>query len=350
MSIQKTKSGTWLVRWREKDRHLSATFKRKDDAKAFESKKLAKKTELRMFPGLLEDLLFEDFSELWLKRHSLTKKSLKMHQIDISTIDRYFKPLWAGRKLSTIETGEIEQLQSDLIRERAPKTVNNIVGILHKMLSDAVRWKYINSSPCAGVAPLELPPPQSRAWTKQEARRFLDWAQKNDSRIYYVVMFILNTGLRRAELQALTLGDLDFENRIIRVNKSFDYTRRKVQPFTKHRKHRFVPLNDEIVRLVEPIRGWPASTPAVYFPITIEHFSLRYLKRACSKAGVPVLKLHELRHTFASILSEKCGDQYMVQKVLGHADLRTTERYTHLDFHRLRHVTDHLYDRGPREG
>ncbi len=161
-----------------------------------------------------------------------------------------------------------------------------------------------------------------------------------DKRDAAMLELFYGSGLRLAELAALNVGDLDLDDAMVTV-------------LGKGNKERRVPLGSHSIRAV---RAWLATRPGVdsEAPLftgrgesRISHRTVQNrVKAAATKSlGSDALHPHMLRHSFASHLLESSGDLRAVQELLGHANLTTTQIYTHLDFQHLAQVYDKAHPR-----
>jgi integrase/recombinase XerC len=151
------------------------------------------------------------------------------------------------------------------------------------------------------------------------------------------------SGLRLAELVALNVRDLDLDDGFVRVTG-------------KGRKVRQVPLGSFCIRaLRDYLRQRPTATPTT--PVFTARGAARISRRTVQQRlkllsqrqlGNNALHPHMLRHSFASHLLESSGDLRAVQELLGHADISTTQVYTHLDFQHLAKVYDASHPRAKR--
>ena len=148
------------------------------------------------------------------------------------------------------------------------------------------------------------------------------------------------SGLRLAELVGLDIGDIDLGDASVTV-------------LGKGSRERKLPLGSHCIAALERwLEAHPAPEPdAALFtgrganrisPRTVQH---RLKKHAAQQLGSDALHPHMLRHSFASHLLESSGDLRAVQELLGHADLSTTQIYTHLDFQHLAKVYDSAHPR-----
>ena len=151
---------------------------------------------------------------------------------------------------------------------------------------------------------------------------------------------LYSSGLRLAEVQGLSLGDLDLKAGLVSV-------------LGKGSKRRIVPVG---ANAREALRHWLAlrfggGEPAVFVTRSGRRLGARAIqervRRFARRRGIE-LHPHMLRHSFASHLLESSGDLRAVQELLGHADIGTTQIYTHLDFQHLADVYDAAHPRARR--
>ena len=151
-----------------------------------------------------------------------------------------------------------------------------------------------------------------------------------------------SSGLRVSELVGLNHGDVDFSDRTVRVTG-------------KGAKTRVLPVGD---KAISALRAWQqvrpqlpsGSEPAIFTSRRGKRLGVRAVQQRVKdwarRRGIPGdLHPHTLRHSFASHLLESSGDLRAVQELLGHADISTTQIYTHLDFQHLAQVYDQAHPR-----
>ena len=153
---------------------------------------------------------------------------------------------------------------------------------------------------------------------------------------------LYSSGLRLAELVALNEGDVDFTERVVRVTG-------------KGAKTRLLPVGAKAIAALQAwmqvrTRQLQGSETAIFTGRGGKRLSARSVQQRVKdwarRQGIPGdLHPHTLRHSFASHLLESSGDLRAVQELLGHADISTTQIYTHLDFQHLAQVYDSAHPR-----
>lgn len=153
-----------------------------------------------------------------------------------------------------------------------------------------------------------------------EKNNFIDW------RTWTVINWVLATGNRASTVCSITIGDIDFKNNEITL------------PHTKNKKAQIIPLSATLARVIkEYIRTWRYDcTPEDYlFPNTAnEQLTADALSQAfakyCKKRGSSHTNIHGLRHSFALNWIRNGGNQFKLQRILGHSSLEMTKRYVAL--------------------
>lgn len=153
---------------------------------------------------------------------------------------------------------------------------------------------------------------------------------------YAIVATALLTGMRRSELFNLEWSDIDFRNRAITVNNKEDW-------HTKNYEPRTIPMNDFLYGILIKLPHHISSSYVFFKPdgSRFRDIGARF-KRVLKRAGLPDIRFHDLRHTFASHLVMAGVDLPTVQKLLGHRDIKTTMRYAHLASDHLRSAVERL--------
>lgn len=339
MSIHKTGSGTFRVRWRSPQGKLcSKSFPRKSEAEVFEAK--LKTGEESRNPRTEVEISFRDFSVLWMETYAKAHKTASSAQQDEAVIRLYFEPRWGGGDIADIRRIDVISLQAELTGKRSPKTINNVVGLLKKMLADAKDWELIKANPCDGVKPIKAQRRTFDFWSAAEARRFFSFCSSRHPRLCEVIELAFHTGMRRGEIAGLKRDCLDFDRRMITVKRSFDCHTRELNEYTKGKKARQIPMNPVAYRLLKK-HQLLAPDQLIYGP-SIESMILKNFANVCKEAKVRKIRFHDLRHTFASHMAMEGVELFDLAQVMGHSTVGMTERYSHFSPERLRGMTDVL--------
>lgn len=162
-----------------------------------------------------------------------------------------------------------------------------------------------------------------------------------------ILELLYSSGLRLAEIQGLTIKDIDFSRQLLRITGKGNKTR--IVPFGSKAKESLI----EWLKIYQIWCGSFQANATVFISQSGHALSPRQIEKRvkfqASRAGVNVdLHPHLLRHCFASHMLSNSGDLRAVQEMLGHSSLSTTQIYTQLDFERLAQVYDQTHPRASK--
>jgi site-specific recombinase XerD len=273
-----------------------------------------------------------------------------------STVEAYRRDLaafftWAER-LGTSSPGEVQRttvrryLAYLATRGFARRTIARRASALRRYFGWARRVGAVTNDPTAGLSaprgearlPRVLHPDELRSLLDEPASAGPDGAR--DLRDTALLELLYGSGLRVAEASALDVDDLEL-------------TQGRVRVWGKGGKQRVVPLSEPAA---DALRRWLAdgrrelateASPgaALFLNLRGRRMTPRDARRVLDRRAVAPTHPHALRHTFATHLLDGGADLRVVQELLGHADLATTQRYTHVSKERLRSVFDATHPR-----
>lgn len=149
----------------------------------------------------------------------------------------------------------------------------------------------------------------------------------------YFILLVAKTGMRFSKALALTPRDFDFSRQTVSITKTWDYKGKGgFQPTKNKSSERKIQIDwQTVVQFSELLRKLPPDQP-VFAETTVYNSTVNdILKRHCQKAGIPVISIHGLRHTHASILLFAEVSIASVARRLGHASMTTTQKtYLHI--------------------
>jgi integrase len=236
-------------------------------------------------------------------------------------------------RIGTLFMDEVtaEHLQQMLVSMKdtgyAPGTCARPIIIARYMFSLARKWKVpgVQENPASGF-PLPRDVQRNRFLNKDEIKRLLQAIEQDENQgAAKAILLLLLTGARRNEITHAKWEHLDLESGRLLV------------PQSKSGKPRVIVLNKEackVVQSIERVEGNPYIFPSSITgrPSPSLHFPWDRIRK---KAGLSDVRLHDLRHTFASLLINLDYQLYEVQELLGHSNPRTTQRYAHFQSDKL---------------
>jgi integrase len=265
------------------------------------------------------------FGEFFYERFlPFVKARKRSWQTDEVLARNHLLPAFEPFRLNRIMRGDVLAFQDAAhAKGYAPGTCNRMLVLLKFMYNCAIRWEILPSTgnPCVGVDPLDDNGARERYLSAPEVQRLFEELDNNRNvQVAQVVRLLLYTGARKREVLDARWEHVDFDRRLLTV------------PLSKSGKPRYIPLSDAAVELLQ---GLPRvdDIPWVFFnpktrkpPVSIFYAwdSIR------AKVGLKEVRLHDLRHSFASFLVNSGRSLYEVQRLLGHHDPKMTMRYAHL--------------------
>lgn len=268
------------------------------------------------------DLLFRDFAfNVYLPFVRPRKRSWRT---DESLIRNHLIPALGSRQLADVEVLDIFALQSDLLR-RGYKvgSINRITVLLKYMINSARRWRLIERElDWAADAP-EMRDAQARErfLDQAQAKRLISTCMQDSQRTACnLILALLFTGARKSELLFAKWCQVDFQSKTLQI------------PLSKSGKTRYIYLSEESIQVLSRQRSdsgnvYIFSEPDHTRPISTLTKVWQRIREQC---GFEDFRLHDLRHSFASFAIANGVSIYEVQKLLGHADTKTTMKYAHL--------------------
>ncbi len=254
-------------------------------------------------------------------------------------------------RLQKLRPADIQGFYGRLLeRGLSPATVRLIRGVLHKALSQAVDWGLLAVNPADRTRAPRVPRKEFRALSPDEARRLLEAARTVCPAYYPLLATLLATGMRIGEAVGLRWEDVDPEAGVIRVVRTLKYVGgRWVEGEPKSAAgKRQIPVPAELAGLLKEQRravlearlkaggAWCQEFGELVFP-TARGRPVRPadvwkgLRRACKAAGLPLIRVHDLRHTHATMLLLAGEHPRVVQERLGHSQISMTlEIYSHV--------------------
>lgn len=267
-------------------------------------------------------------------------------------------PRIGGVRLQLLDAGVLNKLYSDLLengrRDGKPgglsaRTVRYIHTIVGRALREAVAWGRISRNPADAAQPPSASrarPPEMRTWDGPTLARFLELVR--DDRHYPAWLFLATTGCRRGEALGLRWSDVDLDDGRAVFRQTITAIAHKIEitSTTKTGKARPIELDEATVAALRSVRARQAEERlllgADYHdhdlvfaradgdPVHPEYFSMAFDRRV-ARYKLPRIRLHDLRHTWATLALSAGVDVKIVSERLGHASAKITwDIYQHV--------------------
>ncbi len=238
-------------------------------------------------------------------------------------------PVLGTKRLNEITDADVQELKVKLAGHK-PKTVNNVLATLSKLLRVAKRLGIIDAVPVESFELLKAPPATVPFYTFEEYAALVAAAKRLDQRILAAVLLGGDAGLRAGEVVALDQTDVSRANGRITVERQ---AWRSVVDTPKGGKGRIVPMTVDLAAALVALRH--LRGPRVLVQDDGSQLTSKvlrgWMKSAQRLAGLKATgNFHILRHTFCSHLAMRGAVPRAIQELAGHAQLSTTMRYMHL--------------------
>lgn len=333
--VKRKKYTVYRVKVMRNGRTVSKNFSNKRDAMLFERDVVLNEDSIGS-----KNFSFKEAAEEWLEIHAEVRKKGSGVLMDRIMLRKNIFPHLGHLKLDQIKPVHIDKLIALLRKDGLSNvTINRNLCVVRTIFNFFQSRKAIFNNPMTTVKSFKITNQSYSFWTLNDAQTFLEYTrQKYESggryATYLIYLTALNTGMRLGELLALQWPDVDFSNRVITVRRSYSCHERKIYSTTKSGHIRYVPINSDIYdELYAAYRRRGACELVFTWSGTVinpHNLRSRYFEKEVEESGVAKIRFHDLRHTFASHYMMNGGNLYDLQKILGHSNLRMTERYAHL--------------------
>ena len=273
----------------------------------------------------------------------------RSHKRDDQLYRIRIKPRFGDLVLSAVNRRDVQAFQNGLLKEGlSPASADHHVKLMRRVLNLALQWEFLEKNPLKGIELYMVDNQVENYLDQEQLARLVDVLRHDENRkVCCIVMFLISTGARLNEALTATWKNVSIEGGVWKVDASL----------SKSKKSRSIPLNDSALWVLDQLDSkgksaflFPSPAKAkddkdeAYTTITRAWYRLR------KKAKVPNVRLHDLRHSFASLLVSGGRSLYEVQQILGHSDPKVTMRYAHLSARALQEAANAASVIVPRVG
>lgn len=242
------------------------------------------------------------------------------------------------------------------------RTLVHIHKLCCRVFEDAIKWGAMTTNPAAKVPRPRADQHQAKTWSPEDLRRFLNHIENTEHRLRAVWHLAAGTGMRRGELLGLRWSDVDLEAGRLSVNQTLTVADHPISfgPPKSERSRRAIPLAKTTVEQLRAHKArqaadrlrWPGDWPdhdlvftdEVGAPIHPNVFT-RTHKRICAQAGLEPIRVHDLRHSWATMALQQGVPLKVVSEALGHSSITiTADLYSHVTEDMARGAVDAVAD------
>ena len=341
MSVHKNKSNnTWYVKYNNKTKR---GFKTKKEAINYNNQLLLNKDDNSNLIGFYE--LLDSYIQ-YTYNNSFYSTYIKKKNI----INNIIKPNFKNKLINCIEPLDCENFRNKLNSlSYSTSYKNNILCIFKNIFSYATYFYHLNSDPSSRlksftkthIEKMEDRYKENNVWSYDEFNRFIEYVDRLSYKTLFIILFY--TGVRLGEALALNWNDIDLDNRVIHINKSLtrktdkgNYEIKETKTASSIRDIKITKgLTDYLINyksFEQNVSGfnydWFVMGRCEPLPQTTID---RVKDNAIKKANVKRIRIHDFRHSHATILISEGCNIVAVSKRLGHSDIEMTLKvYTHL--------------------
>lgn len=264
----------------------------------------------------------EDFRSVYLKYSESyhTWRTTLTYKTTFNSLLKYFGNI----PLSELTKIKIEEYIQFKIRNVSLYCARKDLINIKASLNWGLQNNYLLENPSKNIKRIKTPERLPKFFSKVEFQKLIDIIDKSDLRD--LVIFAVNTGLRQSELLNLRFKQISFKDKLVILDNQ--------EHITKSKKVRTIPLNETALNII--VHRYAGDLNSIVFTLEgdsiKQDFIVHKFKKYIRAADInPKLNFHSLRHTFASWLVQKGVSIFKVSKLLGHADVTTTQIYAHLN-------------------
>ena len=341
------KTGKWFAKfyytnWQGiKKQKWKRGFATKKEALGFERDFLEKQSANpdMTFQNLYE-IYMEDMAARLKQSTLLTKKTV---------LQTHILPFFDNKPINEIKASDVRRWQAKLMsspNNYSQTYLKKINTELNSIINYAKRFYDLNTNPCGKAGTIgKAKAEEMDYWTYDEYIAFREGVK--DKPLSYICFEVLYwTGMREGELLALSPADIDFDNKLISINRTYQRIGGKdvfTSPKTRKSKRK-IPIPDFLCQeLSDYIQSrYMLDADERLFPVTKSYLSHEMI-RGCKNTGVKKIRIHDIRHSHASLLINQGCDALMLADRLGHEKVSTTlNTYSHLFPHKQQELVHSL--------
>ena len=288
----------------------------------------------------LYEIYMEDMAARLKQSTLLTKKAV---------LQTHILPFFSSKPINEIKASDVRRWQARLMsspNNYSQTYLKKINTELNSIINYAKRFYDLNTNPCGKAGTIgKAKAEEMDYWTYDEYIAFREGVK--DKPLSYICFEVLYwTGMREGELLALSLADIDFDNKTISINRTYLRIEGKdvfTSPKTRKSKRK-IPIPDFLCQeLSDYIQSrYMLDADERLFPVTKSYLSHEMI-RGCKNTGVKKIRIHDIRHSHASLLINQGCDALMLADRLGHEKVSTTlNTYSHLFPHKQQELVHSL--------
>lgn len=290
-----------------------------------------------------------DWVDVWLREFVKPNRAPKTYSNYHNVLKHHLSERIGKMLLSKLAPEDLQRQFNIVATGGHARSAVLLRAVLRSSFNRAVKLRRLANNPVLGTDAVTYTPTDTATFTMEQGLRFLEAAENNRLGAMFAIM--LSVGLREGECAGLKAEDIDLDNRIIHVRRSLQWIKLPgeddghwIERPPKAKSQRDLPLTEtlycSVVRHIARRQHEAAATKCwrdsgyLFTSVTGAPLHPRNVLDAfhqlCDAAQVPRIRVHDARHSCATMLHAQGADPFIIQRVLGHSQLSTTKRYVHL--------------------
>lgn len=283
----------------------------------------------------VDGILFSEYYQQWIelyKRDAVKAVTLRKYEMSLKWVEKLAPKLL----LTELDRISYQQLLNDYALCHEKQTTMDFHHQLKGAILDAVDEGYISRNPTRkAIIKGRAPRKKKIKYLNQFQLQLLisDLELRGEINWDYFLLLVAKTGMRFSEALAITPADFDFRRQTVTISKTWDYkTNSGFMPTKNKSSKRTIQIDwQTIIKFSELVKNLPENVPIFVNGRVYNSTVNNKLARHCKHCGIPVISIHGLRHTHASVLLFAGVSTASVARRLGHSSINTTQKtYLHI--------------------
>ena len=326
---------------------ITKVFASKRDAKAYELCLKQQKSGGNQVTNTANQLTLDEYFCRWLE--TVKSQASPGHRREqLQRYQDYVSPLIGSRKIRNVGPDAVVAVLSGMVvAGKSEQTQLHVYNLLKKMLGDAVElFRLLDFNPVLRKLRPKVPIKETAHLTLEQSKKLIEHVEGKEYCVGIWLQLLL--GLRACEMQALTWSDVDLDNGILYVRRSYSRKdswaskEKVIKDYPKNKKQRSYRIPVELLHLLKCTKlqsqsEYVTATSSSGNMLSYEHY-VRTLRRYCIEAGVPEVSTHGLRHSTAAIYMQEGASRDDIAQLLGNPT--AVDRYVHVKDRRVDRIAD----------
>ena len=288
--------------------------------------------------------------DIWLQTFIKPNRAPRTYQSYYQLLELHIPDRLGALPITKLSAETLQQHFVSIAAAGLGRTSEMLRAVLRSSFNKAVSLHRMESNPVLGTDPVKYKQQEATTFTAEHGSRFLDAAA--DDRLGALFIIALSLGLRKGEVIGLKPEDIDLDQRVLHVRRSLAWVKlpgdeqgKWIEREPKRGSCRDLPITETIYRALvrrfvqrqqEALAGGENWKDSGYLFVSLigqplhERNTSEAFHQVCDRANVPRIRFHDTRHSCGTLLHVQGADPFIIQKVLGHSQLSTTRRYTHV--------------------